>query len=153
MLKVATNKTVYMNTTESISQYDDPLEKAALVAEWLEEKQADKLLGLDARKLSSSFDVMLIVSARNVRHAQALADYVLHGAGEHKFGLLGMEGYKTGQWILVDLNDVIVHIFLHDVREYFNLEGLWSQAPAFLQVQESDSQGNGRDVTDQEDDF
>ena len=48
--------------------------------------------------------------------------------GREKIEYLGMEGYKNGQWILVDLNDVVVHVLLNDVRSFFNLEGLWSKA-------------------------
>ncbi len=108
------------------------MDTAAQVADWLEDKQARDILGLDLRGLSEATETMLIASARNLRHAQALADHLLHQVADSKGEMLGMEGYKTGQWVLVDLNDVVVHIFQRDMRDFFNLEGLWAQAPVFI---------------------
>ena len=68
-----------------------------------------------------------MASAASVRQAQALADHVLACCGDHGFSYLGMEGYRTGQWVLVDLNDVLVNIFQEDQRSFYNLEGLWSE--------------------------
>ena len=62
-----------------------------------------------------------------MRHAQALADYVLEKVGQSGLEYMGMEGYKGGDWILLDLNDVIVHIFLTDTRQFYNLEGFWAR--------------------------
>lgn len=125
-----------MTTREHSAKNMELLEKAALVARWLEEKQGQDILGLDLRGLSEASETSIIVTARNVRHAQALADELLRGADEHSFEAFGMEGYKIGQWILVDLNDVVAHIFLRDVREYFNLEGLWAKAPSFVDTRQ-----------------
>lgn len=108
------------------------LDTAAQVAGWLEDKQAQDIVGLDVRGLSEATDSMIIASARNLRHAQALADHLLHQVDDSKVEMLGMEGYKTGQWVLVDLNDVVVHIFQRDMREFFNLEGLWAQAQIII---------------------
>ncbi len=104
-------------------------EKATTVAEWLREKQGADIIGFDLRGQTPATDYMILVSAKNTRHAQALADSLLKNCGEHKLETLGMEGYKNGQWVLVDLNDVIVHVFHRDVRGFYNLEGLWAQAP------------------------
>jgi len=107
-------------------------EKATQVASWLEDKQARDILALDLQGLSEATDCMIIATARNVRHAQALADHVLHEVADMSWEMLGMEGYKTGQWVLVDLNDVVVHVFQPKMRDYFNLEGLWAKAEAFI---------------------
>ncbi|MCM0755840.1 ribosome silencing factor [Desulfovibrio aminophilus] len=103
-------------------------EKAALVAAWLVEKQARDVLALDVRGLSSVSDAVLVATAKNLRHGKALADQVLDLCGEHRFEYLGMEGYQAGEWVLLDLNDVVVHIFQEDQRRFYNIEGMWSEA-------------------------
>ncbi|WP_415519247.1 MAG: ribosome silencing factor [Desulfovibrio aminophilus] len=104
-------------------------EKAALLAFWLSEKQALDVRALDVRGLSSVSDAVLVATAKNLRHGKALADHVLDRCGEHRFEYLGMEGYQAGEWVLLDLNDVVVHIFQDDQRRFYNIEGMWSEAP------------------------
>lgn len=105
------------------------LEKAQLVAGWLEEKQGENIIVMDVTNISSVTNMTIIVSARGVKHAQALANQVLDKAAESKIEFLGVEGQQTGEWVLVDLNDVLIHIFLEELREFYNLEGMWSEAP------------------------
>jgi len=102
-------------------------EKVRRVASWLLEKKAKDLAALDVSRLCSFTEAMIVASAANARQAQALADAVLLKCGEERIALMGMDGYKTGQWILVDLNDVLVHIFLEETRRFYNIEGLWSE--------------------------
>lgn len=104
-------------------------EKALLVAGWLDEKQAEDIVIMDVTGISSVTDMTIVVSARGVKHAKALAENLLDKAAEENIEFLGMEGQKTGEWILVDLNDVLVHVFLDELREFYNLEGMWSEAP------------------------
>lgn len=98
------------------------------VVEALEEKKADAVTAIDVSGLTSFTDAMVIASAGSIRHAKALADYILEVADRENFSFLGMEGYAQGQWILLDLNDVLVHIFQPAQRQMFDLEGLWSEA-------------------------
>ena len=121
----------------------DVVDKAKAVVGWLEEKQGGDILALDVRGINNVSDAMIIVTARSLPHAQALADFVLDSCGKENIEYLGMEGYKTGRWILVDLNDVVVHVLLHDVRDFFNLEGLWSKAKVILRVNDADSGETG----------
>lgn len=102
-------------------------DKVLLVANWLYEKKARNVTALDVSKVCSVTDVMVVATAGSMRQAQTLADHVLSRCGEHNISFLGMDGYKTGQWVLVDLNDVIVHIFLEEARDFYNIEGLWSE--------------------------
>ena len=104
-----------------------PAHKAARVALWLHEKKAKDIKAVDVAGLSPICDAMIMASAASVRQAQALADYVLGNCGDHGFSYLGMEGYNTGQWVLLDLNDVLVNIFQEDQRSFYNIEGLWSE--------------------------
>lgn len=103
------------------------LDKLRKVALWLLEKKAKDLVAMDISKVCSVTESMVVATAANVRQAQALADHLLAKCAEENISFLGMDGYKAGQWILVDLNDVLVHIFMEDVREFYNLEGLWSE--------------------------
>jgi len=103
-------------------------EKALLVAEWLYEKQGENIIIMDVAGMSSVTDMTIIVSARGVKHAKALADFILDRAAEENVEFLSIEGHKTGEWVLLDLNDVLVHIFLDELREFYNIEGMWSEA-------------------------
>lgn len=102
-------------------------EKVRLVATWLYEKKAKDLVALDLTKVCTVTESMIVATAANIRQAQAMADHVLSMCSLEGFSFLGMDGYKTGQWILVDLNDVFVHIFMDEFRQFYNIEGLWSE--------------------------
>jgi ribosome-associated protein len=102
-------------------------EKVRLVASWLLEKKARDLVALDVSRVCTITETMIVATAANMRQAQALADHVLTRCGEEGISFLGMDGYKTGQWILVDLNDVIVHVFMDEARQFYNIEGLWAE--------------------------
>lgn len=104
-------------------------EKARIVAGWLDEKQGENIIIMNVAEMSSVTDMTMVVSARGMKHAQALADYVLERCSEENIEFLSMEGHKTGEWVLVDLNDVLVHVFLEELREFYNIEGMWAEAP------------------------
>jgi ribosome-associated protein len=101
--------------------------KAAIVASWLIDKKAKDVLALDVAPFNPICDAMVVASAANVRQAKALADHVLTRCGEEGYSYLGMEGHRLGQWVLLDLNDVLVNIFQEDLRSFYNVEGLWSE--------------------------
>jgi ribosome-associated protein len=103
-------------------------EKMRALAGWLDEKKARRIKALDLSGLSSVADGLLVATADSARHAQALADHLLAMAGEAGMAYLGMEGYRTGTWILLDLGDVLVHLFQEPARLFYNLEGLWAEA-------------------------
>ena len=105
------------------------LDKARNVAAWLDDKQGERISIIDVSGLSSVTDMILVVSARGVKHAQALASHILDKAAEENMEFLSIEGHKTGEWVLVDLNDVLVHVFLDELREFYNIEGMWTEAP------------------------
>ncbi len=114
--------------TSVISTPMDVEEKARRLISWLEEKQAHGVLALDLRSMPGIAEVMIIVTARGVRHGQALADFVMERASESKLAVRGMEGYQVGQWVLLDLYDVMIHVFQETTRRRYNLEGLWTKA-------------------------
>lgn len=102
-------------------------DKGLLLARQLYEKQGEEIVLLDVTGICPIAEQLIMVTARGQRHAQALADALLQAAKAAKFTSLGMEGYQTGAWVLVDFNDVIVHVFQEDLRRFYNIEGLWSE--------------------------
>lgn len=105
-------------------------EKTQAVVAALEDIKATDITVIDTSKLSSLFDRMIIASATSNRQAKALADSVvvkLKAMGEE---VLGREGEESGEWVLVDLGEVLVHIMQPATRAYYNLEELWSKAQA-----------------------
>lgn len=83
---------------------------------------------LDVREHVSYTDFIVLVSGRSDRHVQTLAEAVLEAFADRKRKPLGVEGAR-GQWTLIDFGDVVVHVFHHPMREYYDLEGLWCDAP------------------------
>lgn len=117
-------------------------EKTKAVVAALEDIKATDITVIDTSKLSSLFDRMIIASATSNRQAKALADSVvvkLKAMGEV---VLGREGEESGEWVLVDLGEVLVHIMQPATRAYYNLEELWSKAqaarPKLAQLPESE---------------
>lgn len=82
---------------------------------------------MDVRKLTSMTNYMIVASANSSRQAKSIADNVREKLKEKGFAIRGTEGEKDGEWVLVDLDDIIVHIMIPATRAYYNLEQLWSE--------------------------
>jgi ribosome-associated protein len=80
-------------------------------------------------RLTSLTDYFLIVTARSARHVRAVAERMLDEAKQMKFHKLSVEGLSQGNWALIDYGDVIVHVFQQPIRNFYDLEGLWAEAP------------------------
>lgn len=93
--------------------------------EALEEIKARDVVVLDTRKLTSMFDYMIVASAESTRQTKALARNVEEKIKTLGGKVLSTEGEQTGEWVLVDLGSVIVHIMQPTIRDYYNLEQLW----------------------------
>lgn len=98
---------------------------ADFVVDVLDDMKAESIRRIDVRDLMSVMDFMVVASGRSDRHVRALADRLLERCKEAGYRPLGVEGQKTGEWILVDLNDVVVHVMLPSVREFYGIEKLW----------------------------
>jgi ribosome-associated protein len=96
-----------------------------LAVEALEEIKARDVVVLDTRKLTSMFDYMIVASAESTRQTKALARNVEDKINSAGGKVLGVEGEQTGEWVLVDVGSVIIHIMQPAIREYYKLEQLW----------------------------
>ncbi|MBI5429453.1 MAG: ribosome silencing factor [Nitrosomonadales bacterium] len=105
-------------------------EKTQAVVAALEDVKAANITVIDTAKLSTMFERMVIASAQSTRQTKALADNVVAKLKERGEQIYGREGEDSGEWILVDLGEVLVHIMQPAVRDYYNLEELWSRAQA-----------------------
>ncbi len=93
------------------------------------EKQAEKVIILNVKKLSSVADYLIVCSAQSDRQVQAIANAIIDGIGKEGERLFGAEGMEEGRWALLDFNDVVAHVFLDPARVFYDLEGLWAEAP------------------------
>ena len=100
--------------------------KSAVVAA-LEDIKGFDITVMDVRKLTSMTNYMIVCSASSSRQAKALADNVRTKLKEMGAELRGTEGEKAGEWVLVDLDDIVVHIMVPATRAYYNLEQLWGE--------------------------
>ena len=103
------------------------LEKTAVDA--LEDIKARDIVIFDVRKLTSLYDTMILATAESARQTKALASNVQEKAKAAGGKVIGVEGEQTGEWVLVDLGAIVVHIMQPAIRQYYNLEELWSHAP------------------------
>ena len=81
---------------------------------------------LEVSELTDFTDIMLIVTGNNIRQVRALADSLVVSAKKNNVEILGVEGYSEGDWTLVDLGDLVVHIMLPETRKFYDLEKLWA---------------------------
>ncbi len=100
-----------------------------LVVDALEEVKARDIVKLDVRDLTTVTDYMVVASGTSNRHVKALADAVAEKSRKAGHRPLGIEGENASEWVLLDLQDTLVHVMLPRVREFYNLEKLWSLSP------------------------
>jgi ribosome-associated protein len=99
------------------------------VASALEDMKAVNVKVLDVRGLTDIADTLIVASGTSDRHVRSIADHVIEQAKRNGFRPLGTEGEREGEWVLVDLQDIVVHVMLPRVREFYGLERLWDAGP------------------------
>jgi ribosome-associated protein len=104
-------------------------ELAKLCAKAALDKKAEDLIILDVRKLCSFTDFFVIISGRSTRHVQGLAEAIEAELRSKRLSTSKAEGLNEGTWVLLDYSDVVVHIFYSETRKFYDLEGLWHDAP------------------------
>lgn len=109
----------------TVSSWD----KALLLTRFALEKKARDLVVMEVTHLTSIADYFIICSGSSDRQVQSIAQGIEENLGIAGLSPLSVEGGQRGHWVLMDFSDVIVHIFYEPVREFYDLEGLWSQAP------------------------
>ena len=100
-------------------------ELKALAVNAVEDIKAFDINLVDVQGRSSITDVLLFASGRSDRQVKSIANNVVYEAKKAGVEILGIEGLNTGEWVLVDLGDVVVHIMLPQVRDYYGIERIW----------------------------
>ena len=98
----------------------------AAVINSLEDAKAEEIVSIDITGKSSIGDAMIVASGRSHRHVGAIADRLTRDLKEAGYGSAAVEGLPHCDWVLVDTGDVIIHIFRPEVREFYNIEKMWS---------------------------
>jgi ribosome-associated protein len=115
----------------------DRLAKVKLIVEAAHELKAADLVGLDVREISSFADTFIIATGTSDRHVCSVADSIEAALKARGDPPMGIEGYDEGRWVLVDCGDAIVHIFQQEIRDHYDLERLWGDAPV-LELEAAD---------------
>lgn len=92
----------------------------------LDDDKAEDVVTIDLEGRSSLADAIVIANGRSQRHVSAIAEHLARRLKEAGYGTRPVDGLKSGDWVLVDAGDVIVHVFRPEVRAYYDLEGMWS---------------------------
>ncbi len=127
-----TNKLYMPAANQAKSQtcvQESSLEAAKIISEEIRNNKGEEICVLDMRGISPVADFFIIAQGRSTRHVQGMASRMKKDLSRKKIKCRGMEGEDEGKWILLDFDDIIVHLFYEPVRSFYDLEGLWSEAP------------------------
>jgi ribosome-associated protein len=122
-LKLTESETVSMPSPQDSKESRD---LANLILDVLDEHSAQDIIEIDIRGKSSISDYMIVTSGRSNRHVGALSDYLIKSLKNIGKKNIGIEGLKSCDWVLIDVGDVIVHLFRPEVRAFYNIEKIWS---------------------------
>jgi ribosome-associated protein len=112
----------------------DAEETLKLILSRLDDMKAEETITIDLRGKSAFSDYMIVTTGRVNRHVGAIAENVAKGLKENGITSIHIEGLPNCDWVLIDSGDVIVHVFRPEVREFYNLERLWTQGPAAVKA-------------------
>ncbi|ADI26012.1 MULTISPECIES: ribosome silencing factor [Geobacillus] len=104
-------------------------EALQLVVRAADDKKAENIVVLNMKGISLVADYFVICHGNSDKQVQAIAREIQDQAEEHGLAVKRVEGFQEAKWVLVDLGDIVVHVFAKEEREYYNLERLWGDAP------------------------
>ncbi|WP_437437276.1 ribosome silencing factor [Shinella daejeonensis] len=114
-------------SSKSRERGDDAADRALqLVLRSLEDSKAEDMVTIDIGGKSALGDYMVVVSGRSNRHVTAIADHLISDLKDEGLGGARVEGLEAGDWVLIDIGDVIIHVFRPEIREFYNLERMWA---------------------------
>ncbi len=96
-----------------------------LVLASLEESKAENIVSIDIAGKSALGDYMVVASGRSNRHVSAICDHLLRDLKTAGLGSARVEGLSSGDWVLIDAGDIIIHVFRPEIREFYNIEKMW----------------------------
>ena len=126
-----------------MNQELERLEKIRVLVDAVADRKGEDVVALDVREVTSFADTFVLATGSSDRNVRAIADAVVAASAAMGAAPLGVEGYEEGRWVLVDLGDAIVHVFLPDVREHYALERLYADAPP-VKLAPAPARGTGR---------
>jgi ribosome-associated protein len=97
-----------------------------LVLASLEDSKAEDIVTINIAGKSALGDYMIVVSGRSTRHVVAICDHLITDLKDEKLGSPRVEGQETGDWVLIDTGDIIIHVFRPEIREFYNIEKMWA---------------------------
>jgi ribosome-associated protein len=109
-----------------LSERQKPAALLKDIVHWLDEAKAEEVVTIDLAGKSSIGDFMVIASGRSDRHVGAIAEQIQRKLKEKGLGRVRIEGLEACDWVLLDTGDIIVHVFRPEVRDFYNLEKMWS---------------------------
>lgn len=101
-------------------------ELLAKITSWLDEAKAEKVVAIDIKRKSSLGDYMVVATGRSDRHVGAIAEQLQAKLKDEGYGRVRIEGRPQCDWVVIDVGDIIVHVFRAEVREFYNIEKMWS---------------------------
>lgn len=123
-----------------------------LVIDALEDVKAQDIRVFNTSHLTSLFDRVVIASGTSNRQTRALASSVVNAARAHKIPIIALEGQESGEWVLVDIGDIVIHCMQPAIRQYYNLEAVWGDKPVRVRLLEQSKgpamQGFANDTDD-----
>ena len=111
---------------ELLSEGREPAAILQKVVHWLDEAKAENVVTIDLAGKTSIGDFMVIATGRSDRHVGAIAEQIGRKLKESGVGRVRLEGLEACDWVLIDTGDIIVHVFRDEVRDFYNLEKMWS---------------------------
>ena len=126
--RTKTKRRTSVTVTKKNRKQPGKLTEIAIAA--LEDMKAVNVKVLDVRKLTDVADTMIVATGTSDRHVKSIADRLVERCQQAGHRPYGIEGEREGEWVLVDLRDLIVHVMLPRIREFYGLEKLWDLRPA-----------------------